>query len=309
MARSINARAFTRGNDIVFAGGEYTPENSSGKRLLGHELTHTVQQNRGQLDRSVIQRELSVEFESVIPRKLGVEFDVSKLTIKNGKLGDPSQTGNLVSWPLDFGVDSPITANATVNVTGDTSKCSSYKVGFLQTVHGQWLHYYYFGKQKGDGAITVRTVSPLPIRDGDPGMIWYSASTQAKLTGCNAPVTVTLNDNPLIFLLQKHINNTKTNKQNYLTGVSRGMHFVAFLVAQAPDGSITPLKSFYWNIHMEIAFSPNYVNPASEWPFKWKKNRGVHGKVFSGGVKDVPYFTKPNPRYNDSLSEKYRYRN
>ena len=44
LARSINARAFTRGNDVVFGGGEYSPENSGGKRLLGHELAHVVQQ-------------------------------------------------------------------------------------------------------------------------------------------------------------------------------------------------------------------------------------------------------------------------
>jgi predicted secreted Zn-dependent protease len=44
LARSINAKAFTRGSDIVFGGGEYSPESSSGKRLIGHELTHVVQQ-------------------------------------------------------------------------------------------------------------------------------------------------------------------------------------------------------------------------------------------------------------------------
>ena len=48
LARSINARAFTRGNDIVFGNGEYQPESLRGKRLLGHELTHVVQQNSGQ---------------------------------------------------------------------------------------------------------------------------------------------------------------------------------------------------------------------------------------------------------------------
>jgi len=43
LARSINARAFTRGNNVVFGGGEYSPNSSNGKRLLGHELTHVVQ--------------------------------------------------------------------------------------------------------------------------------------------------------------------------------------------------------------------------------------------------------------------------
>ena len=45
--RSLNARAFTMGNDIFFRQGEYRPGSSEGKQLLAHELTHTVQQRRG----------------------------------------------------------------------------------------------------------------------------------------------------------------------------------------------------------------------------------------------------------------------
>ena len=44
LARSINARAFTKGSDVVFGDGEYSPGSFKGKRLLGHELTHVVQQ-------------------------------------------------------------------------------------------------------------------------------------------------------------------------------------------------------------------------------------------------------------------------
>jgi len=43
-ARSVNARAFTLGSDVVFRSGEYSPNTRSGKRLLAHELTHVVQQ-------------------------------------------------------------------------------------------------------------------------------------------------------------------------------------------------------------------------------------------------------------------------
>jgi|GEM_PF-1934177 len=46
-ARSVNARAFTLGSDVVFRSGEYRPETRSGKRLLAHELTHVVQQGGG----------------------------------------------------------------------------------------------------------------------------------------------------------------------------------------------------------------------------------------------------------------------
>lgn len=53
-ARSINAKAFTLGKDIVFGAGEYQPESNRGKRLLAHELTHVIQQNS--ISRNVIQR-------------------------------------------------------------------------------------------------------------------------------------------------------------------------------------------------------------------------------------------------------------
>jgi Domain of unknown function (DUF4157) len=43
-ARSIQARAFTLGSDIAFAGGEYGPGAAEGRRLMAHELAHTVQQ-------------------------------------------------------------------------------------------------------------------------------------------------------------------------------------------------------------------------------------------------------------------------
>lgn len=45
-ARSINARAFTLGNDIGFAGGAYDTGSAEGRRLIAHELTHVVQQGR-----------------------------------------------------------------------------------------------------------------------------------------------------------------------------------------------------------------------------------------------------------------------
>ncbi len=44
MSQSIQAQAFTHGSDIYFNSGKYDTSSSSGKHLLAHELTHTVQQ-------------------------------------------------------------------------------------------------------------------------------------------------------------------------------------------------------------------------------------------------------------------------
>ncbi len=42
--QSIQAKAFTTGQDIFFRQGEYNPGNKGGQELLAHELTHVVQQ-------------------------------------------------------------------------------------------------------------------------------------------------------------------------------------------------------------------------------------------------------------------------
>lgn len=47
VARSINARAFTVGQDLVFGAGQYAPGSPEGRKLLAHELTHVVQQGGG----------------------------------------------------------------------------------------------------------------------------------------------------------------------------------------------------------------------------------------------------------------------
>ncbi|HTM20015.1 MAG TPA: DUF4157 domain-containing protein, partial [Kofleriaceae bacterium] len=43
-AASVDARAFTLGDRMVFGEGQYAPGSSDGDRLLRHELTHVVQQ-------------------------------------------------------------------------------------------------------------------------------------------------------------------------------------------------------------------------------------------------------------------------
>ena len=47
LCAEIGARAFTVGNDIFFAPGEYAPGSDDGRELLAHELTHVVQQGAG----------------------------------------------------------------------------------------------------------------------------------------------------------------------------------------------------------------------------------------------------------------------
>jgi len=46
-AQALNALAYTVRNDIVFGTGQYAPDTRAGRRLLAHELVHTIQQSSG----------------------------------------------------------------------------------------------------------------------------------------------------------------------------------------------------------------------------------------------------------------------
>lgn len=44
MNKQLGSQAFASGNDIYFNEGKYNPDSTTGKHLLAHELTHTIQQ-------------------------------------------------------------------------------------------------------------------------------------------------------------------------------------------------------------------------------------------------------------------------
>jgi len=69
-AEALDARAYTHGRDIVFGRGEYSPDTSVGRRILAHELTHTLQQDAGTLRR--------------VPRVAGVDWPFDHGGVKHG---------------------------------------------------------------------------------------------------------------------------------------------------------------------------------------------------------------------------------
>ncbi len=87
MNRELGARAFTVGNDIYFNNGEYFPETGEGKRLLAHELTHTVQQ--GAATESV-QRDLALEPQGNDPLRNQSQLDITRaISFNQRSFSDP----------------------------------------------------------------------------------------------------------------------------------------------------------------------------------------------------------------------------
>lgn len=49
-AKSVQARAYTVGSDVVFGEGAYNPDSRQGLHTIAHELTHVVQQRSGPVE-------------------------------------------------------------------------------------------------------------------------------------------------------------------------------------------------------------------------------------------------------------------
>jgi hypothetical protein len=98
-ARQVDALAYTVGNHIVFASGQYQPHNQAGRILLAHELVHTIQQGAGvpllpQDDQPILSNAVS-------PLRSGLLQPVAGATRPDHQNGVASKTG-LVVTPSGF---------------------------------------------------------------------------------------------------------------------------------------------------------------------------------------------------------------
>jgi hypothetical protein len=59
-ASKIGAHAFAQGNDVHFAQGKFDPNTKTGKQLIGHELSHVVQQRNGEVKPNVQMKGLGI---------------------------------------------------------------------------------------------------------------------------------------------------------------------------------------------------------------------------------------------------------
>ncbi|TVR39598.1 MAG: DUF4157 domain-containing protein [Bacteroidia bacterium] len=88
--RELGSRAFAVGNDIHFNRGEYQPDTAEGRKLLTHELVHTVQQKGDVRDNTamVSGNRLVDWIKGVFGRGDTIEDVGEAVEIINSKLGD-----------------------------------------------------------------------------------------------------------------------------------------------------------------------------------------------------------------------------
>ncbi len=86
MAESIQAKAFTYGEDIYFNAGGFNPQTDEGKELLAHELTHVIQQRNG-IGGGLIQRRVNTATATTASSPLGIaQLFIDRLNRQSGAI-------------------------------------------------------------------------------------------------------------------------------------------------------------------------------------------------------------------------------
>jgi hypothetical protein len=93
-AGAVNALAYTVGSDVVFGAGQYQPNTDTGRQLLAHELSHTIQQGAAvqrlaQPGQTNVATTTMHNMPPTIQRAMGFEFQVTGanvITTNQGRL-------------------------------------------------------------------------------------------------------------------------------------------------------------------------------------------------------------------------------
>ncbi len=144
MNRELGARAFTVGNDIYFDQNQFQPESNEGKRLLAHELTHTVQQGNGvqrMVQRDLWRNQRIPSGSKVLGPGITMRWSGNSVRISaNIEVSGPEATASVASqieasienhWNASFNDGYSISCNANVSYRDEGTDADSSKTQII----------------------------------------------------------------------------------------------------------------------------------------------------------------------------------
>jgi outer membrane protein OmpA-like peptidoglycan-associated protein len=164
LAKAVQARAFTIGQDIFFGQREYQPGCSEGKRLLAHELTHVVQQ--GGVGSLPVGREGSRLSGAVQRTNEAVDSPVADVI---QRAGDPAAIPSTLRCPTDLTPGRPAGTDLLFGTGAKT--ITPAHTALLRTFRATWL--------AGGGTDNI-VVHGYASTVGDQGPNWTLSCERAE---------------------------------------------------------------------------------------------------------------------------------
>ena len=241
-AQALNALAYTVGNDISFAPGNYQPETQPGRTLLAHELAHVLQKAQGNDNADTPRRAATIS---------AVRFSVTNAPMTSFAVAPSFIPGK---WSIDLKTDKPgLELNSAVNVNCNGGTAAGYEVGIVQVETSETSEATYFGLTPADGSLAAsksRMRKPSGPCIDSRGAFWTADATgekSLKPPACGANIALPVFSDYPSDSYPGWIENGLTHKPNYVRDVTMDMKFVDALAVKTPTGSVDVLKWLSWN--------------------------------------------------------------
>lgn len=122
-ATAMGALAYTRGTDIHFAPGQYNPGSQHGQELLGHELTHVVQQSQGRVQATTQAKGVGINDDAGLEREadeMGARASRAEASISAARSGRFPASGAASNGAVQLLKD-PIEGSKKASIIGAAS--------------------------------------------------------------------------------------------------------------------------------------------------------------------------------------------
>lgn len=144
-AESIGALAFTLGTDIYFAPSQYQPHTQYGRELLGHELTHVLQQREGRVgnpfgDGIAVVQDNDLEAEADAHGREAAKMQIGRRGYGGGPALQRKGAGeyhlHVGAYMHDDALPEPLAGHSFVAVEGPDGRRQAY--GFSPANYGKY---------------------------------------------------------------------------------------------------------------------------------------------------------------------------
>jgi hypothetical protein len=182
-ALAIGALAYTVGQDLVFAPGQYAPGTAPGQRLLAHELAH-VAQNRNTSNPTVVQRYESPEHQDLGDRHLGELFVY--IQTEEGKRWAAAHGIDPIQVVKDMQRD-PARSGQKIKVRADLALTPGEIIALMGDFYATWQDLQNAPRQEIDDILKTIQKEAAGRIDANPEYERITKGRYTKLARINSP--------------------------------------------------------------------------------------------------------------------------
>jgi hypothetical protein len=246
MSESLQAHAFTTGNDVFFRKGGYDPSSSGGQELLAHELTHVVQQQGGAASRKIRRFVPLKEFqtrtdEGTFTAKSSAQKEIEKALTAYAKLGAAKE---------EKGKTKPGKPAAKIVIPDNKLDNAIALLEQMKAIAEMWIEAKTVDGEVGPDGKPTAMIDPSRAKRG-AGMAWFLMACDGELKSMEARRSV-----EAVAVAQDEVvvdsKGMQKLKDKYQGSLSGGLSKAGFVLGKAcaNDGDST---SFELNLKVPVA--------------------------------------------------------